>query len=901
MDNNTDKPMNIMEKPKKKKGLAGLLLKLFLVFLSLIVLALAVLFVTSLFLRKDVRKFLPSRFLVYAQVPSLKTVYEDWYNLEAADIVFAGRELAYIQKVLNDFRTYGISRHPLFKELLNVKAHMVIGPQFEILAAFDLDWRSMVSILAPYAGGLINVKKLTVMKKDGLTVFHYDTGYAYQIYVTLMDNVALLSTSLPYLQAAVERYKSGDNLAGRGDRLVLDRMDAQDPRSITFLADTMGILDGKLPGELGSGLIKTVKLPRLSLLNVLLNNKEARFRLNISPETALPELSNVLVRRPDTLSVLRHIPETSYLLTALNLGRFSDLYRLASSLSGKALDENFKKADDAARLLFGAGIEEAFFGWMGSEAGVFFTAESPDPVFFCRIEDKAKFSAAFDKLLASMVLEGDSSLVVDGIRVSRLALPDFLRGVVGMFGFDVPSPYYLTEGDFLFLSLGAENLARVVQTTRTGKSIARAPHFQKLLAQGSGNAGLLLYYDLDKTLPFFLKGEGKVEQVLKLYGKGLASVYPDNGEWVVSVAAMKAGGGSVRLYPGYPVDAGGTVSPDTALALFEGGSTPWLCYVRNRTEAVLFDTLELTSTNMDVEEDTVLLSERKGPTPSIYGVSPRGTVYRFDRKGRSIPPYSMQTGIVSALPPFMHSGRVWLYSRDDKRMTGFDPSGNREIFPYEIPGQLQALPAVTEGFWAFYPRIFGGKLTLVNARGAVMENWPRPVDGLSYGGPVFYRGSAGLSVALVNQNGALAAWALDGGEVPGTPLQLGSQVYKSPVAVKTGSGGEGLLIICGDGTLRLLDPSLRLIAERKLSDLNGRETSAVLKDVSGDGIPEIFLYGDKNSISGLDQKLRDLPGFPVKGRTEPHFTDLNGDGKPEMLTITVDGKISAYTLSFKED
>ena len=183
------------------------------------------------------------------------------------------------------------------------------------------------------------------------------------------------------------------------------------------------------------------------------------------------------------IGVLRYVPSSAYLLTISNLAPLGDLYRLAAAIEGVNVQEIYRKADDGARSVLGAGIDELLFSWVGSEVGMFSLSGSNVPVYFTRINDAKAFTRAVARITGSLVAGKDSSLVMDGVRIDRLSIPWYVQLILDTLGVNVPEPYFLSRGDYFFASMDAENLAAVVKAAETGDNIVRfGGAFAKLTA-----------------------------------------------------------------------------------------------------------------------------------------------------------------------------------------------------------------------------------------------------------------------------------------------------------------------------------------------------------------------------------------------------------------------------------
>jgi hypothetical protein len=87
-----------------------------------------------------------------------------------------------------------------------------------------------------------------------------------------------------------------------------------------------------------------------------------------------------------------------------------------------------------------------------------------------------------------------------------------------------------------------------------------------------------------------------------------------------------------------------------------------------------------------------------------------------------------------------------------------------------------------------------------------------------------------------------------------------------------------------------------VVRQARVPDLDGKSARILLGDLDQDGLEEILLYGSGAFIAGYDAYFRPLPGFPLKGVSRPQLVDLDRDGRTDLLTAGLDGKIYAYTM-----
>jgi len=87
------------------------------------------------------------------------------------------------------------------------------------------------------------------------------------------------------------------------------------------------------------------------------------------------------------------------------------------------------------------------------------------------------------------------------------------------------------------------------------------------------------------------------------------------------------------------------------------------------------------------------------------------------------------------------------------------------------------------------------------------------------------------------------------------------------------------------------------LKEKQYPEVADRSSCLLGYDFDADGKDEIFIYGAKDYLWGLDSRLELLPGFPVAGGHQPQFIDLNLDGRLEMIVGGFGSEVYAYELA----
>jgi hypothetical protein len=151
-------------------------------------------------------------------------------------------------------------------------------------------------------------------------------------------------------------------------------------------------------------------------------------------------------------------------------------------------------------------------------------------------------------------------------------------------------------------------------------------------------------------------------------------------------------------------------------------------------------------------------------------------------------------------------------------------------------------------------------------------------------------------VVFLTQAGGLYGWDASGTPLPSFPVVLPGVFYATPETLR--AGGQPLVaVLAQDGGLSMVGMDGRVERQINVPDIDGKKARIFIGDVNHDGEGEILLYGSGAFIAGYDDTLRPLPGFPIKGVTRPQLVDLDQDGRAELVTAGIDGKIYAYSTA----
>ena len=880
------------------KKFLSVLAKVLLGIVAAIVLAAVVLVGIWLARRDDATSFLPDRYVAYLQVPSIRQVYDRWLNLEAADIVLARPDLAPYHEAVTDLRGLSLTGSPLLRSLLEVRADVVLLKDHRMLAVVDLGWRGVLTPLARLVGPMLAVRGFSFLNDGGIPMYRYKAGDT-TIHATLAGNLALVSLDPDALKEALDRRATRTGLAARVSRELLDRIRLRSRSALRLLVDTEALsVDLLSASPAGARILDAVEIPGQSMVDIELSDTRLTLGVELPISISMPELRRTIAARPSPLGVLRDVPATATLLSVSNAAPLADIYRLAAAFQGKDVQDLAARVDAGARSMVGAGIDQLLFSWVGAELGMFQLPESAEPVYFARITDQAACEKAIGMLTGSVVAGKDSSLVLDGVRINRLSIPWYMGLVLDTIGVSLPEPYFLTRGGYFFLSLDAQNLAAVVKAADTGANLAQSRLFTSLMRGTPADSSFLVWYDIGRVQPFFLRGQGLLSDVLHVYPGVVAAVRLTPSEVTLSLAAERTPGGGVKPVPGFPLSPEGGVSGEVLAFRFAGSGASSLAWVNGRGTLVLADQAGVKTAEAQLEPDAVLVAESDTPgsVSSLWAVSPGGTVWRFGPLLAPRPGFPVATGISSTMPPTMLGGSIALFSKQDSAIVLIGPDGSRTVLPQHLDAPLFAPPDFAAGRMAFCPRSFDARVYLSDAQGAAVPGWPVKASGISSCSPRIVALGPSLRVTFLTQAGVLHAWDLSGNETAPFPVTLPGVYYATPQPIVV-EGRPALVALAQDGTLSIVGLDGTILRQTMVRDIDGRSARILTADIDGKGTDEILLYGSGAFIEGYDSSLRPLAGFPVKGVSRPQIADIERDGRPDFVTAGIDGKVYAYTMT----
>jgi len=638
--------------------------------------------------------------------------------------------------------------------------------------------------------------------------------------------------------------------------------------------------------------------------------KKLEFRLAAPMSSGRPSLNRILGQRSQAPGMAERIPSNAQYVTILSTGTLEELYQTALVFTPE-LDDTLRTAESASRALLGLTLNDLLFSWTGNEFAVFGIEGRPHPVYAIQVSDERKRQEVFNKAFKSIVLNEDTRLNIDGVRIPRIEVPEFLQSLLRRWNIFIPSPYYTVYRDFFLVSESAESLFSSLRAMQRNDVLPKTAAWKNIAGGKTTASAFSLYYSLDLSVPFFLRKNTALSGFLSLYRQGLVRVGFNKGVVDISFSLVPGSGNGVTLVNGYPLDIGarpsnrvyGAGSGDNSRVFFASGNS-----------AVSVNTADNSINELSGQgAQWIIPADGIGAKGEInaWVVSDRGRVTLVDANLEAAQGFPVLTGLRLSSPPQAYEGRLYLCD-DSGRVVTMDENGDQRDWETTFDAALRSPPSFltvsskrnTNSYAAVYEKSFltGQRIWLLNTDGRALPNWPAPIaisdseeegeEGIGFGTPLLFTHNNQVLAAFVNQSGQLLIYDENAELVSPFPINLDGIFYIQPVF-----DGEFLWLVSSAGTFFRVDLYGEVLSQN-IPGFSVREEGYItIFDYDGDKVPEVFMTGEGNAIHAYTRNFRSLEDFPLPMWGRPFFVPAQGNKKAEVFGIGMDRRL--YRWQFK--
>ena len=896
IDNGSD-PNSAAPPAKKTKKMNGFLKFIIIPLCILAVLAVAWT-VFAMLGRVSASSVIPESVSLRVSISNPLRLIDNILSHESLEDISTVPALSQITSVISMLQDNPLLRNPLLRYAAhgNIEFALLRGADggAPFAAAWDMRLFSPLLRILPAVSGMVNIPNLYYVQAGRNSRFEFRAGDMI-LYIGPFRNLLFITNNPQVFEL---RSVHSDNAYSI---IKPASYDAAFVLSHEFTNDLLAEQD---PGI--AALLKNIEFNSMIEAGLSVAPKKIEFRLAAPMTSRQSTLSTILGQRSAVPGIAERIPADAQYATILSAGTLNELYQAALVFS-PGLDSALRTAENSARAILGLTLNDLLFSWTGNEFAAFGLEGRPHPVYAIQISDERRRQEVFDRAFRSFAIGEDHRLNMDGVRIPRIVVPEFLQALLRQWDIFIPSPYYIVYRDFFLVSESADTLLAALRAMQRNDVLPATAQWREIAGGRTIASAVILYYSLDVSMPFFLRRNTALSGFLSLYRQGLIRMSFDRGSIDFSIVLVPGSGNGVTLVNGFPIDAGarpsnrvfGAGTGDNGRIFYSSGGSAFSLKIADNS------VYELPGQGTH----WVIPAEGTGGNNAVnaWVVSDRGRVTLVDGNMEPAAGFPVLMGLRLSSPPQAHEGKLYLCDEDGKVLV-IDENGRQSAWTSSFIAAVRSPPSFltitarreSTVYAAVYPKSFFGEIWLLDVNGNALPNWPAPIaigdddendfgPGVGFGSPLLFAHNNAVYVAFINQQGQLLVYSENASLISGFPAMLDGIFYQQPVF-----DGEYLWLVSSDGTLFRVSFHGEVLHQQIPGFSVMEEGYITVFDSDGDKVPEIYITGDGNALFAFNRHFRSLESFPLPVWGRPHFIPAQGGRKAEIFGIGMDRRLYRY-------
>ena len=896
------------EKTKRKSKKLPLAVRLLLLPFKIILVILLILLAWFAFCRFDrisPVEAIPDDYALYLRTDKIWDTAEPLLDLNATLVAMTSPELQQYRETYLKLKSSKLRKNALVKFALKRRVDAALYADTmdtadktssgSFIAVLDTGLLAGAARLAPYA--LPHIKKL----QGKIEICRNSHGNYYMLsenaFCIFKKNLVIFTNSNQLMEEAMTFSNSGlykaEELAAMNARL-------HEPLRILANGKYLAAIskEGSLQNYL-SAVSPFLSEDEYAVLNFGITNNELNLTINV-PMAITDELTDsehpvleLLKKESRVPSLLPKFSDDIQYYTLISAGSLREIKNAAARIlpPEKDFSNTWNKSDSICKILFNRSLEDILLSWTGDEFAVFGIEGKSEPVFAIKIEDEEKRQMIFDRIFSSYIVQSNDSLLIDGVRLPCIELPGFLLSIIRTFDINVPKPYYLIKDNFIYFSQSPENLIAINQKSSKSKKLSGSENWMRVSSKQSPYSSLSLYYNLKRSVPFFIKGNSAMSKILSLYNSGRFDLRIKENILTLQLQASAYELESTRNIPGFPIALEN--KSDALLVKSNAKKSNLIFWLENDSSVNSLNCSNFTRNKIVIEEVQYIIAADENTAKTnegeLWAVTKSGLVYLLTSKLEIVSNFPLLTGINASCEPFIYKSSLALCDNEGD-INFISADGKITSFSTQTESPVKSVPVVNGDLLVLYEKGFFGGIHIYKNLEPLTSQGPLELDGIAYGSPCILTNGSKQYIAMITQAGSLYVYDLNGNLLPAFPLELGGIYYLN---VKAANGY--IFALSSDGELCRISLDGKIL-RLKIPYFTAKSGKLCICNYNDEGEEEIFVSGEGNSIYGFNSKLELLPGFPISGFGNPVFIDLNGDNKKDCLAITLDNRLSAVNI-----
>ena len=893
-----------MAKSSKKKNPFVKFLIGLSIFLLVIILSIIGWCVYSAWDKQSSLSMLPVGYSTYLRTDSAWDAINPMIDLQAADIFLSSPNFAQFREPFMALRGSPLRTNKLFTTLLSRRVDAGLysdqNSNQSFCALIDLGFLSAVTRPVKFYIQLLidkfNIENLSIIKysEGNKKNFHLEFKNGNSIYyIKPVKNLVLISSNKELfdqgLTATNDKFYTQEKKAMLLAKPILPIKLVVDARQLALSLTEQIPIFNKIASMLSR---ETLSVISFGITDSKINiNADFPFEISeeLEAKPGFSGISKILSKNSTMPQLLSRLTDTVQYYTIIKAGNVNELKTALFPLmpSTMNLTSLWAMGNSLCSAIFSATLEDIICSWTGDEFAVLGIEGLNDPVFAMQISDENKRKQIFDKIISSIIINDNTSLILDGVRLPRLEIPAFLQALLKSFEINLPNPYYMVKDGFIYFSESPETLSLIHSSISNGNKISKNENWQTVSINQKNNTTISLFYDLARSIPFFLRGENYLSKILQLYTIGRCDFRIENSVLKCQLQANSKRAGNLKEIPGYSISLEG--NSDYKIFIENAKNPNHIFWIEdeNKIKTMNISSLLITEKKFNSTKINICPTKSESTLGGILWVTTsEGEVYLLDKNLEVVENFPViLSGIPSAFSSATNDGVVIPL---EKKLSFVSSDGSEKIIELDIAGSIKSNPTVLNKNVAIYDKSFAGKIFILEDDICLNKDRPFAVSGIAFGSPALMKIKSVLYTGFINQAGNLFVWS-DNILKKEFPKKLNGIFYSNVV-----SNGKYFFAVSSVGEIFRIDINGNILSV-KIPNINVKEGYLTVAS-QGNGVNNIYLTTDGNVIYGFNENLELISGFPLAGCGTPVFADVNGDRILDCIVQTIDKKINAWNL-----
>ncbi|WP_294431850.1 DUF3352 domain-containing protein [uncultured Treponema sp.] len=883
--------------------------------LLVIILTLACIFSFCAFDKKSALSSIPRGYSLYVSSRSAFDTVNPLFDLQACDVILSSPEFAGIRKPFMEFKSSEIREDFLFKMLASRPFDFAlygngadIGTNSHFVFVADMGAFSLFSRCIQYMYPKLNlqIENLSYEVESDVPLFVYEVALQNnenqkssgikKIYIKSVKNLIIASDSLEHLLTA-SLAKNDSSYTKEQIKLFESNKSKKSRGELSIVADAQTFLQSVTEeNKILSSIATMISEDSLTFINFNITDSDVYLKssipLNIS-DVNNQALGSLLSRKSNVPSLLPRFSDVTQYYTILNAGNLEELKNAILPLLQDVENPQllWENCEEWSKSILGMDLSEFLFSWTAHEFAVLGVENQNDPVFVLQIKDEKARQRVFNKLTSSILINDDNSLILDGVRIPKLQLPPFFNGLLSLIGINIPSPYFMVLDGYIYFSESEECLSAIYTNTHSGKPLIKNKNYLDVSGNHKKESTLSLYYNLERSVPFFLRSKEIISSVLKLYTMGQLDIRIDKGFMDVSLHACARKSGNLYSVAGFPLNLEGKADSEN-LQIDSGKNPRHVYWVENSKQIKALDFSGMTVFSKEESDSVEIIASAKNKgDAALWSVSSRGVVSLLSPTLNVHERFPILLGENVSTRPCVVGEKLVVLSENGNV---FIIKPDASVVSIEIPGLssktgLSSLP--DSDCFALYSKGFLGKIYYFEGDKCVNLDSPFEIPGIAFGAPALMKSGGKVYIALITQAGEMNVWrsdSRDGEQTDSFPIRIGGVFMTNVVA-----SDKYFYALSNDAVLYRISRD-GVVLSVQIPNSTAKEGYLCLRDPEKNGKMNVYVCADANVIYAFNEKLELLSGYPLTGWGKPVFADVNGDKVSDCIALTIDRKLVAW-------